>query len=291
MTTKKDIITIYLLLIIELLILFKSKIIIKNVYETTILFVNSIMPSIFPNMVISNMMIKQDISKVIPNKVINLFNKLFNFNKNVTTLFIISFLTGTPTNIININEYENKGLITEIEAEYLSYITHFINPLFVISIVGIGIFNSVKIGLLLLLMQFISNIIKAFIFKNKFNKATNKTNNFKDKNIIDNFKDSINLSINSILIIFGIIVMFNILIILISNIFKFKFVTNVLISVFLEITSGISKLKYLNINNILKFIICYISLNFGGICIHMQSLSISKNKKIRYLKYLIFRII
>ena len=116
-------------------------------------------------------------------------------------------------------------------------------------------------------------------------------NTHKNKNIIDNFKDSINLSINSILIIFGIIVMFNILIVLISNIFKFKFVTNVLISVFLEITSGITKFKCLNINYLLKFFICYIFLNFGGICIHMQSLSISKNKKIRYLKYLIFRII
>ena len=291
MTTKKDIIILYLLITLEILILFKSKLIVKNVYDTSLLYISTIMPSLFPNMVLSNVIVKQDISKVIPNKIINLFNKIFNFNKNVTTLFIMSFFTGSPTNIININEYEEKGLINEKEAEYLSYITHSINPLFVIHAVGIGIFNDIKVGIILIFLQFISNITKAFIFKSKFNKKSKINTNANHNNIVNNFKNSINTSINSLLIIFGVIVMFNILITLITNIFNFNSIINTIISITLEITSGILKLKSLNINYVLKIIICYLTLNFGGICIHMQSLSISKNKKISYLKYLIFRII
>lgn len=291
MTRKKDIIIIYILIALEILILFKSKLIVKSVYNTSLLYINTIMPSLFPNMVFSNLIVKQDISKVIPNKIINLFNKLFNFNKNVTTLFIISFFTGSPTNIININEYEEKGLINEEEAEYLSYITHNINPLFVIQIVGISILGDIKVGIILILLQFISNTIKAFIFKSKFNKKSKININTSNNNIVNNIKTSVSTSANSLLVIFGVIVMFNILIELITNIFNFNSIINTIISITLEITSGILKINSLNINYVLKIIICYLALNFGGICIHMQSLSLSKNKKISYLKYLIFRII
>ena len=59
----------------------------------------------------------------------------------------------------------------------------------------------------------------------------------------------------------------------------------------LEMTGGIMKLSNLPLNFIVKFILSYYFLNFGGICIQMQTFGMIKNKKIRYLKYLIFRLI
>lgn len=290
MKSKKNIILIYLLLSFELLILINSNQIINSVKESSLMFILKIFPSLFPTMVLGNLLIKNNVHLIVPNLIKKIFNKLFNFNDTIVGIFIISMLTGTPSNAIYINEYLNKNLINEKQAENLLCITHFINPLFVVGGVGIGIFNNMKIGFLLLLLLWISNFIKAYLNRKNFITNLNKNNIYIQESFIKTLTSSIKVSINSLLMIFGIVITFNILVTLISNIFNFSLFTNFIINAMLEMTGGIIKLSYLNINIIIKFILSYFILNFGGLCIHMQALSMIENKKIRYLKYLIFRL-
>lgn len=290
MKSKKNIILIYLLLSFELLILINSNQIINNVKESSVMFILKIFPSLFPTMILGNLLIKNNVYLIVPNLIKKIFNKLFNFNDTITGIFIMSMLTGTPSNAIYINDYLNKNLINEKQAENLLCITHFINPLFVVGGVGIGIFNNVKIGFLLLLLLWISNFIKAYINRKSFITNLNKNDIYIQESFVKTLTSSIKVSINSLLMIFGIVITFNILVTLISNIFNFSLFTNFIINAMLEMTGGIIKLSYLNINIIIKFILSYFILNFGGLCIHMQALSMIENKKIRYFKYLIFRL-
>ena len=271
MKNKKNIMLIYILLFIEILILINSNEIIKSVKSSSLMFILKIFPSLFPTMVLGNLLIKNNIYLIIPKFIKKMFNKLFNFNETITGLFVITMFTGTPSNAIYINEYLNKNLITEKQAESLLCITHFINPLFVVGGVGIGVFNNVKIGFLLLLILWINNFIK-------------------QENFVKSLTDSIRYSLNSLLMIFGIVTTFNILVTLISKIFLFSNLMNCIINGILEMTGGIIKLSNININIFIKFLLSYLFLNFGGICIHMQTLSMIENKKIRYFKYLIFRL-
>ena len=145
LTRKKDIFLLYFLLTLELLILINSSLIIKSVKDSSFMFIIKIFPSLFPTMVIGNLLIKNNIELIIPKFIKKIFNKLFNFNDIETSIFIISIFTGTPSNAIYINEYLEKNLITKKEAEALLCTTHFINPLFVVAGVGIGygiIFSS-----------------------------------------------------------------------------------------------------------------------------------------------------
>ena len=290
MKNKKNIMLIYILLFIEILILINSNEIIKSVKSSSLMFILKIFPSLFPTMVLGNLLIKNNIHLIIPGFIKKIFNKLFNFNETITGLFVITMLTGTPSNAIYINEYLNKNLITEKHAESLLCITHFINPLFVVGGVGIGVFNNVKIGFLLLLILWINNFIKAYINRKNFKNSCKKNNTINQENFVKSLTDSIKCSISSLLMIFGIVTTFNILVTLISNIFHFSILTNCIINGALEMTGGIIKLSNININIFIKFLLSYLLLNFGGICIHMQTLSMINNKKIRYFKYLIFRL-
>ena len=83
--------------------------------------------------------------------------------------------------------------------------------------------------------------------------------------------------------------MFNILVTLICNIFNISELIVTLINGTLEMTGGIIKLSYLKVNTALKFLISYLFLNFGGLCIQLQALSMIDNKKIKYYKYFIYR--
>lgn len=290
MTNKKNLLLLYFLIIIEFIILSKSNIVIKSVINASYMFITKVFPSLFPTMIIGNLLVKNNVWKIIPTFIKNIFKKLFGYNDAMISIFIISMFTGSPSNGMYINEYLEKKIINEKEAETLLCTTHFINPLFVIGGVGKGIFNSTKIGFIILLTLYLNNFIKAFILREK-NTNENKTINENNTNIIKDFTIVIKNSLNSLLMIFGIIIIFNLLISLITNIFLLNNITSVILNGLLEMTGGVISLEALNINYYLKLLLAYYFLNFGGLCIQMQTISMVQNKKIRYLKYLIFRVV
>lgn len=288
MTNKKNLLLLYFLIMIEFIILSKSNIVIKSVINASYMFITKVFPSLFPTIIIGNLLVKNNVWKIIPTFIKNIFKKLFGYNDAMISIFIISMFTGSPSNGMYINEYLEKKIINEKEAETLLCTTHFINPLFVIGGVGKGIFNSTKIGFIILLTLYLNNFIKAFILRKK-NTNENKTINENNTNIIKDFTNVVKNSLNALLMIFGIIIIFNLLISLITNIFLLNDITSVILNGLLEMTGGVISIGTLNINFYLKLLLAYYFLNFGGLCIQMQTLGMLQNKKIRYLKYLIFR--
>ena len=176
MTNKKNLMLLYFLIMIEFIILSKSNIVIKSVINASYMFITKVFPSLFPTMIIGNLLVKNNVWKIIPTFIKNIFKKLFGYNDAMISIFIISMFTGSPSNGMYINEYLEKKIINEKEAETLLCTTHFINPLFVIGGVGKGVFNDAKIGFIILLLLYLSNFIKAFILREK-NTNENKTIN------------------------------------------------------------------------------------------------------------------
>lgn len=290
MTKKSNIIFLYFLILIEILILLNSNIVINAVRSSIKIFLISVFPSLFPTMVIGIMLVKNKVYEIIPKSIKNIFKKVFNYNDYMTSIFIISLITGTPSNALYINEYLDKGLITNNEAESLLLSTHFINPLFVIGMVGNVIFKSTKIGFIILLTLWISNLIKAYITRPRLYKNINRKNISCNEPIINSLFISIKQAIYALLTIMGIIILFNMLTILIKEVLNLNNTLYVIINGILEMTGGVTRVSEININTLLKIIMAYIMLNFGGLSIHMQAFSMLENKKIRYLKYLIFRL-
>lgn len=291
MTKQKDIFLLYFLLLVEFLVLLNSKTVISSVISSSTMFVSSIFPSLFPTMVIGLCLIKYGVDKIIPKFIKKLFKRLFNFDEIATSIFIIALIAGTPSNAIFINDYLQRGLINDKTAENLLCCTHFVNPLFVIGAVGIGVFNSATTGFLILLLMYLSNLVKAFILRKNFRVSTTTSNFENDKSFTQNFQNAILSSVRSLLLILGIVTMFNVLVTLLCSIFNLGDLTGCIINGFLEMTGGILKLKTASIPPSLKFIMAYYFLSFGGLCIQMQAFSMITKRKIRYLKYLIFRLI
>ena len=279
MHRKLNILLLYFLLLIELLILYNSKIIINDIKKTSIIFIINIFPSLFPTMLLGNLLVKCNIKLIIPSFIKKIFNILFNFDDNMTTIFIMSMLCGSPSNAMFINDYLEKGLINEKTAKNMLKVTRFINPLFVISTVGITIFNSVKIGILILIILYISNFIKAFLLRKNFVSTSIKDTNINNINFINELKITIKETINTLLFIFGTITTFNILICLIKEIFNLNLFYTLIINSLLEMTSGIIILKDISIPLLPKILIAYLILSFSGLCIHLQISSIIKEKK------------
>ena len=291
MSIKKVDFIIYTLIITELLILTNSPIITTSVQKYALTFIQTIFPSLFPTMLIGNLLIKIGVTKIIPKFLKNIFKKMFNFNDTCTIIFILSFIAGSPSNAKFINDYYELGKISKKQAENLMYVTHFINPLFVIQVIGNNVFNNKNIGYMLVLVILIMNLIKAFILKNNFIDSNYRyKETYENISLIKTITPSIKSSIESLLIIFGTVITFGTLCTLIVHIFDLNPFINLIIGGVLEMTSGVTNLSTVNISPLFKLYISYFFITFGGLCIQMQELSMLKKINIKYIKYLMFRI-
>ena len=262
------------------------------------LFLKNIMPSLFPMFIISSILVEIDIPKVLGNIFKKPMNILFKTKGEGAFIFFMSMITGFPSSAKYINDLLNKKQINTKDAQKILMFSFFSNPLFIVNTVGIMFLKSQKIGIMLLISHILGNIIIGIIFKNN-NQTKNipntKINNLKylntkinNTNLFKVLITSIKTSIETLINIFGIITFF---LIIINILFKTKNIITIPLIGILEMTSG---LKYLSLSNIdynIKVLLSMFLISFGGFSVHFQIMSILHKKKVKYLPFLISRII
>jgi len=198
-------------------------------------------------------------------------------------VFFLSLFSGTPSNAKYIKDLLDNNLINIEEANKLILFTTNYNPLLIYSLLNIYLNKYISIKLIIIIT--LTNIIIGLIIRNKsYSKTLLKKINKKINlpNIIKN-------TIDTLLMILGTLIFFNIIINLVT--FNNIYINNIF-NGFLEITTALNSLNIININLNIKEILSLIYLSFGGISIHMQIKSIlpDTNYKI-FFKYKTYSII
>lgn len=206
------------------------------------------------------------------------------------------------------------------ECERLISFTNNSGPLFILGTVGISLFGSSTIGLLLLITHILGSISVGLVFrfwkrKNvttinyKTSKYENKLQNISISNLGEVLSESISSSISTIFMIGGFIVLFSVII----SIFNTSGFTNIITILFkplcekfnipetissslfigiLEITNGISMLSSIKIKQIsINIILVSFLLGTGGISVLLQVLSIVSKSDLSIKPYIIGKIL
>ena len=157
--------------------------------------------------------------------------------------------------------------------------------------IGTFFLHNERIGILLLIIHYLSNFILGFCFRNRY--FNNKVDNFNSHNIDIDFGtifiNSIKRAIDTVLLICGILVVFLLLSTIVVDIINVNQYHTMIIKGIFEITIGIEELSKLNIPLSSKLIISNMILAFGGISVHVQVISQIVNTKIRYIYFFIGR--
>lgn len=293
--------------VVILILLIFSKQNFESVKISTSLFINNILPSLFPFIFFSELILNSDIIDILSNSFGKFISKLYKLNKNCTPAIIIGFLCGYPMGSKTVSTLYENNKITKNEAIKLLTFVNNCNPVFILSTIGISILNNMKAGIILLISHYLSAIIisiyitkfksssiihDSLILSNNFIKNNTKT--IQKKSFFDIIKDSIPKSFYTLLNIFGFIIIFNLL----SNILKASFLklnisNNILIYItsLFEVTKGCNDIYTLNINETLKLCIISFLLGFSGICILCQVFSTITNTLFSFKNLLISKTI
>lgn len=248
-----------------ILIFIKKDIMYYTIYNTVILWFKNIVPNLLPMFIITSLIIESNLIINISNIFGKLFNKIFKCSNYGIFIYFLSLFTGSPSNAKYINDLVNNNLISNTLSDKLLLFTSNYNTLLIYSLLSLYLNKSISIKIIIIII--ISNIIVGLIFRN-INYIDLKTNYIKRKiNISKIIKDTI----DTLLMILGTLIFFNIIINLLP--IKNMLLKNIL-NGFLEITTGLKGLEYLNISTNIKILLSTVYLSFGGLSIHTQIKSI-----------------
>ena len=301
-TKLKSIFIIFVLLLILISILSSPKEAIDNVLFGINIWVYNVFPSLFPFFIISDLLVNYGFIEFL-SEILKNFMRIFGLSGECSFALIGSIVSGFPSGPKYTKQLLDNNLIDEEEANFLIMFTNFSNPLFIIGTVGSILLKNNLLGIIILISHFLGNFIIGIIFRKKkmipkekisVKKAINSMNNKRinnKNNFINILSDSIYNTIDILILLLGIIIVFLIITNLITKIFIFNNELSLLIKGILEMTQGIKYVSNSNLSILFKIIFITFFLSFGGFSVHMQVCSIINGTKIKYKNFLIARII
>lgn len=281
----------FLILFFE--ILFNKTLVFDTISYSLNIWASTLIPSMFPFFVISNILISYNITNYIPKILKQIFSKIFNVREEIISIFFLSLFSGFPSNAINTRNLYNKKLITTEEASHALTFTHFANPLFVLSTIAVLFLNNETYGYLILFSHYLGNIIVGILFS-KYSPTNNinyKPNLNKSQSFSNTLIKAIKSSIDTLLLILGTLTCFLIISALIINKLNVNPYLSSIIKGILEMTMGLKAISLLIIPDIYKVVISTMIISFGGLAVHLQVLSGLVDTNISYQPFFVARLI
>lgn len=286
-------------------ILLNSKEVMESVIFSFNIWKNNIFPSLFPFFVISSLLINYGFVEMVSELFKPIMNKLFKIKGEASFVFIMSLLSGFPSSAKYVRDLRIHNILSKEEASKLLTFTHFSNPLFILGTLSISFLNNKKIGLLILVIHYSTNILIGILFRNYYPSKINKSKvsiknsilNMNKKRISnkDSFgtiiSNSILSSINTLLLVLGSVTTFLIILTVLSNVLNLNGFNQAFLGGILEMTQGLKYVSLLDTSLKIKASLSTFIISFGGLSVHMQIISIISDTDIKYYPYLLARII
>lgn len=280
------------------------------------LWFNNVIPSLFPFFIATELLKFTNIPHALGKKLNKFMRPLFNVPGIGAYALIMGIISGYPVGAKIVSDFKNNNLCTTEEAERLTTFTNNSGPLFIIGTVGISLFSSISIGLLLLISHLLASITVGIIFRfwkrNSFKRTYNDGSLTIDRSfnsIGEILANSIMNSIKTIVLIGGFIVLFSVLIsilnsfpfrkfiiISMSPLFDFIKLDKKLIIPFIsgmiELTSGLNLVSLVPLKSLgVNVIICSFLLGFGGISVVLQVSGIIYKSNISVKPYILGKLL
>ena len=261
-------------------------------FNTIKLFINNLLPSVFIFFTISDILNNYGLPYYLSRSFGKIIEKIYKIPKESSYIIFIALTSGFPSSSKLIKDALDKNIINSYDATKILSMTHFANPLFIITISD-NMFHDKKIGIVILLVHFITNFIIGFIFRNIY-KYEKKEINYSIKrslSFIELLKSSFYNTSKLLISILGIILFFSLMLTTVNHYLNLNSFSNMLFNGLIEITTGINYLSLLNIEKTKAAALVVFFISFGGFSIHMQNMTILNKYNINYYVYLIARII
>lgn len=270
-----------LFLILTFLILTQSETSLYYAFYGFTLWYSKMIPSLLPFMIISGILIRMNLTESFANLFHPILKKLFSCSQNVSYTIIMGFLCGFPMGAKVTAELLKSNKITYNEAQFLLSFCNNIGPVYFCSFVIplLQITNPAPYLFGMYGIPFLYGIIlRHSLYKHSLSETVTAPNtHIESMNLLAAMDKSIHASIQSILMLCGYMILFNLI-----NILPHFMIPSFhnYISPLLEITGGLSTLQ----GNHVSFCMCMLA--FGGLSCIAQTHSMIQSTNLSIKMYI-----
>lgn len=255
----------------------KNDIIKSEIMSALGMWINIIVPSVFPYLIISQYIASSDIMNFLEVILGKWISKPLGITKSSIRCVICSFICGYPSGAICASMlYKNKKISMD-EAEHLICFTNNAGPLFLISAVGTGLLGSAKNGCAMYVIQLMSAFIYGFVSKKEYSKYRFEISHTKDSDICTCIRNAVGTCINICGFMIAAYVLSGSIIYLIGVIYpecKYFYVISAGVRAIFEISAGVKEISIID-NGITGFAFMCAFVSWSGISVILQIKSVA----------------
>lgn len=302
---------IFILIIISLLVgvILNPSLSLESAKDGVLIWLNILLPSLLPFFIISEILIEFGFVDFIGKLLKPLMKPLFNSPGVGAFPLTMSMLSGYPVGVRLTSRLREEKLISKSEGDRLICFCSTSGPLFMLGAVSIGMLGDSSLIPLIIIPHYLSILIiglfiGSFHTRDKNPSLDAKKNNLwkelyntysswiKTKKTIGSLiTKSVKESMDSILIIGGLVIFYSVLV---EILFKIRFINNTIenlcklfsmdiqlikgiIAGFIEMTTGCKNIAEANIHILYKILAINFIIGWSGISVHSQALSFISN--------------
>ena len=282
--TVKSYLGLLILLLSVIFLIIYSRDVSAGVISGITLAVRSIIPSLFPFLILSDIFIRQFSSGT--GVVGRIFSRIFGFPPQAAGAFLCGSFSGFPVGVKCATDLYLGGNINKSELERLICIVNNPSPAFVIAAVG-TMRGSTRDGVILYISVILAAILTGIFFLKRGGGKSDITNQpiKTDFSLVTSIKNAAYTSIG----ISAYIIFFSGLLGIIKAIFKSPDLT-LFFSLFLEIGNAASLLAASGLDRTLSLALTAFALVCSGLSVHMQSKSLLPSE-ISIKKYILMKLV
>lgn len=161
----KRILFFILLLFFFFALLFHPDISLKGATNGLLLWYRSIIPTLFPFVVLTNLLIGTNVAAVLSRILSPLISRLFCVSKNACFAILVGFLCGYPMGAKVTSDLVERREITKKEGQYLLSFCNNTSPMFIISYIVLQTFADKRVLLPSLCILLTSPVVCSFLFR------------------------------------------------------------------------------------------------------------------------------
>ncbi len=273
------------------------------------LFFNAVFPSLFPFLVIVNLIISFGGIEIYSRLLGTLLCRPLGLPKECSLVLLVSVFCGYPLGARYAAELYEQNLIDHQTLERLLNIATNGSPLFIIGSVGTAMLGHPSLGYILIISNILSCIIMGLLLPGRYKwknyKTTNKKVSTQSINLGIALKNALEDAVKTCISIGSFVIIFSVIINIIKSNASFNIAltyvskyTNLPIEIFqsftlgiLEVTNGCNLIASSAISYDLKLTISSFLIAFSGLSITSQVYSLVYKHKISINKYILLKVI
>ena len=250
----------------------------------------SIVPVLFPFFFVTSFMVESGLFTSTPKFFSRITSKVYKVDGKAAPVLFLGIVGGFPTSARMLSELYSRGEITRQDAIRISTFTSTASPIFIIGTVGVSLYASVQLGIIIFVSTVTGAIINGLLYRNvRFNSTNHVPKNAVGlsypKDTSTALANALTSAIQSILSVGGLIIIFFIIGNQLDILLNLSPVFDTMFSSVLEMTTGVFKASNLGAQIFVPLAI----ISFGGLCVALQGMLFFKKYDMPFWFYLLYK--